>query len=244
MEKEQDLISSIDKAKTSRFHYRTWIISGLGFFTDAYDLFIIGVVTSIIVLSGWNKLSTLETSLLDSTALLSAVLGALVFGRLLDKLGRKAIYGLELVLLVIGALGSAFLTPTNGVYVLIAWRFLLGIGIGGDYATSSTIMAEYSNTRDRGKLVGMVFSMQSLGLLAGPLISLGLIYSGLGLGIDWKLLLAFGAIPAVMVIYSRRRMPETPRYSLRVKGDAATDGKKLEKITGIETDTPSGASVS
>ncbi len=243
MENEQDLISSIDKAKTSRFHYKTWIISGLGFFTDAYDLFIIGVVASIIVLSGWNKLSTLQTSLLDSTALLSAVLGALVFGRLLDKLGRKAIYGLELVLLVVGALGSAFLTPTNGVYILIAWRFLLGVGIGGDYATSSTIMAEYSNTRDRGRLVGMVFSMQSLGLLAGPLITLGLIYSGLSLGIVWKLLLAFGAIPAVMVIYSRRKMPETPRYSLRVKGDAATAEKNWKNYTGIDADIPSGSTV-
>ena len=232
-ETKKDLIESINDAKTSNFHYKTWLISGLGFFTDAYDLFIIGVVTSILVLSGWNKFSTLETSLLDSTALLSAVIGALIFGRLLDKLGRKAIYGLELIILVIGALGSAFLTPTNGVYILIAWRFILGIGIGGDYATSSTIMAEYSNTKSRGKLVGMVFSMQSLGLLAGPLISLGLIYSGLSLGIDWKLLLAFGAIPALAVVYFRRKMPETPRYLLRVKGDAQAASNNWKKYTGL-----------
>ena len=235
-EKNGDLISSVDNVGLSRFHYKTWIISGLGFFTDAYDLFIIGVVTSLLVLSGWNSLSAIQTSLLDSTALLSAVLGALLFGRLLDKLGRKAIYGLELVLLVAGALGSAFLTPVNGVYVLIAWRFLLGIGIGGDYATSSTIMAEYSNTRNRGKLIGMVFSMQSLGLLAGPLISLGLIYSGISLGIIWKLLLAFGAIPAMLVIYSRRKMPETPRYSLSVKGDASKAQKDWKSYTGITAD--------
>ncbi len=73
-EKDTDLIESINEAKTTGFHYKTWLISGLGFFTDAYDLFIIGVVTSILVLSGWNKFSTLETSLLDSTALLSAVI--------------------------------------------------------------------------------------------------------------------------------------------------------------------------
>ena len=242
-EKNGDLISTVDNVGMSRFHYKTWIISGLGFFTDAYDLFIIGVVTSLLVLSGWSSLSTLETSLLDSTALLSAVIGALIFGRLLDKLGRKAIYGLELVLLVAGALGSAFLTPVNGVYVLIAWRFLLGIGIGGDYATSSTIMAEYSNTKNRGKLVGMVFSMQSLGLLAGPLVSLGLIYSGISLAIIWKLLLAFGAIPAMLVIYSRRKMPETPRYSLNVKGDAATAQKNWASYTGIKADASTDSRV-
>jgi PHS family inorganic phosphate transporter-like MFS transporter len=230
-----NLIDTINGAKMGRFHYKTWLIAGLGFFTDAYDLFIIGVVTSLLVLSGWNSFTTLETSLLDSTALLSAVLGALVFGRLLDKLGRKAIYGFELLVLVTGALGSAFLTPTNGVGILIAWRFLLGVGIGGDYATSSTIMAEYSNTKSRGKLIGMVFSMQSLGLLAGPLVSLGLIYSGLSLGIIWKLLLAFGAIPAFIVIYYRRRMPETPRYLVRVKGDTDAARKNWEKYTGIKS---------
>ena len=232
---KEDLIKSINETETSGFHYKTWLISGLGFFTDAYDLFIIGVVTSLLVLAGWGKFSTLETSLLDSTALLSAVIGALIFGRLLDKLGRKAIYGLELIILVVGALGSAFLTPVNGVYILIAWRFILGIGIGGDYATSSTIMAEYSNSRSRGKLVGMVFSMQSFGLLAGPLISLGLIFSGIDLGLVWKLLLAFGAIPAIIVVYYRRKMPETPRYSLRVKGDAKGASSNWQKYTGIST---------
>lgn len=234
--KNSNLISEMDKVKTSGFHYKTWLISGMGFFTDAYDLFIIGVVTSILVLSGWNKLSTLESSLLDSTALLSAVIGALIFGRLLDKLGRKAIYGIELVILVIGALGSAFLTPVNGVYTLIIWRFILGIGIGGDYATSSVIMTEYSNTKSRGKLVGMVFSMQSLGLLAGPLISLGLIYSGMSLSLIWKLLLAFGAIPALIVVYYRRKMPETPRYSLRVKGDAKAAQENWKKYTGMNAE--------
>ncbi|MHB8360745.1 MAG: MFS transporter [Thermoplasmataceae archaeon] len=234
--KSKDLISEINDAKTSRFHYKTWVIAGLGFFTDAYDLFIIGVVTSLLVFAGWSKLSGLETSLLVSTALLSAVIGALIFGRLLDKLGRKAIYGLELIILVVGALGSAFLTPLNGVYILIAWRFILGIGIGGDYATSSTIMAEYSNTKSRGKLVGMVFSMQSLGLLAGPLVSLGLIYSGMSPSLIWKLLLAFGAIPALIVVYYRRKMPETPKYSLRVKGDAQTAHKNWTKYTGMTTE--------
>lgn len=238
---EPDLLSSVNNAKLSRFHYKTWMVAGLGFFTDAYDLFIIGVVTSLLVLSGWTKLTTLQSSLLDSTALLSAVIGALVFGRLLDKLGRKAIYGVELIILVIGALGSAFLTPVNGVYVLIAWRFLLGIGIGGDYATSSTIMAEYSNTHSRGRLIGMVFSMQSLGLLAGPLVSLGLIYSGISLAIIWKLLLAFGAIPALIVVYYRRTLPETPRYSIRVKGDSASAEKNWQKLTGISASAGSSS---
>jgi PHS family inorganic phosphate transporter-like MFS transporter len=228
------LLDTINNAKTSGFHFRTWVLSGLGFFTDAYDLFVIGVVLSLLPLAGWSPLSPTSTALLGSTALLSAVIGALTFGRALDYMGRKAVYGLELIILVAGALGSAFLTPVNGVYILMAWRFLLGIGIGGDYATSSTIMAEYSNTKRRGMLVGMVFSMQSLGLLAGPLVTLGLLFSGVSPALAWKLLFAFGAIPAAAVIYGRRKMPEPPKFTIGVKGNLDKASSDLSKYTDLD----------
>ena len=117
------IVDSLNESKPSGFHYKTWLTAGMGFFTDAYDLFIIGVVLSILPLAGWNKFTTFETSLVASTALIAAVVGATIFGRLLDILGRKAVYGLELIILVIGAIGSAFLVPVNGIYFLIAWRF-------------------------------------------------------------------------------------------------------------------------
>lgn len=229
----ENVLKAVNNAKTSGFHFKTWILAGMGFFTDAYDLFIIGVVLTILPLAGWRALTISETALIASTALIAAVVGAVIFGRLLDYLGRKAVYGLELIILVIGALGSAFMTPINGVYILIAWRFLLGIGIGGDYATSSTIMAEYSNTRRRGMLVGMVFSMQSLGLAVGPLVTLGLIFGGIPPALIWRLVLAFGAIPAAIVIYGRRKMPETPKFSIGVKGNADKATKDLYKYTGM-----------
>ncbi len=239
--RENELVEAINRTELKGFHYKTWILSGMGFFTDAYDLFIIGVVLSILPLAGWASLSSTMTALIASTALLSAVIGALVFGRLLDLLGRKTIYGLELVILVAGALGSAFLTPVNSGLALLLWRFLLGIGIGGDYATSSTIMAEYSNTRNRGRLVGMVFSMQSIGLVAGPAITLALIYFGVAPSLMWRLLLAFGAIPALLVIYGRRKLPETPKYSINVKGDVSTATRNWTKYTGIEPEHVSSA---
>lgn len=228
-----EILSRINSAKTSSFHYKTWLISGMGFFTDAYDLFIIGTVLGILPLVGWH-ISTAQEALIGSTSLLSAVIGATIFGRLLDRIGRKAIYGIELIMLMAGALGSAFLTPFDGVYYLIAWRFLLGIGIGGDYATSSVIMAEYSNTKSRGKFLGMVFSMQSLGLIAGPLIALAFLIPGAPLGITWRMLLAIGAIPSAIVIYYRRRLPETPKYLLGVKGDSASASRSFSKFSGTE----------
>ncbi len=226
---------SMNRVKSSTFHYKVLFISGLGFFTDAYDLFIIGVVILLLPYAGWSHISIFYEGLITSTALLAAVIGSIVFGRLLDYSGRKAIYGLELVALIIGALGSAFLTPVNNIFLLLFWRFLLGIGIGGDYATSSTIMTEYSNTMNRGKFVGMVFSMQSFGLIAGPLISLSFLMNNISPFITWRALLAIGAIPAIIVIYFRRKMPEPPRYTADVRGDFKTARKNLKNYTGIDS---------
>lgn len=82
------------------------LISGMGFFTDAYDLFIIGVVMSLLK-PLWN-VGKIEESLVDSTALLASAFGALLFGRVADMVGRKRIYGVEVLVLAAGAIGCAF----------------------------------------------------------------------------------------------------------------------------------------
>ncbi|WP_297215167.1 MFS transporter [Thermoplasma sp.] len=228
-----DAINEALNRSQGSFHIKTLLISGLGFFTDAYDLFIIGVVVSLLSLSGWTTIDTFYKGLISSTSLISAVIGAILFGRLLDYLGRKRIYGLELAILIIGALGSAFLTPYNNAIALIGWRFLLGIGIGGDYAASSTIMAEYSNTKSRGKFIGSILSMQSFGLIAGPLIALAFMLHGVSPAITWKALLAIGAIPAAIVIYFRLKMPEPPRYTAAARGDVNKAARDLKEYTGI-----------
>ena len=234
--KDSGNIDAINQAldnATGKFHFKTFLTAGLGFFTDAYDLFIIGTVVAILPMVGWILTKT-DVALISSMSLIAAVLGALTFGRLLDYLGRKTVYGLELVLLVIGAFGSAFLSFKNPD-ALIGWRFLLGIGIGGDYATSSVIMSEYSNIKTRGKYVGMVFSMQSIGLVVSSLLALAFLLSTkiIPLADAWKILLIVGAIPAAIVIYYRRKMPEPPRYTV-AKGHADEAAKNLKSYTGID----------
>jgi MFS family permease len=189
------------------------ITAGMGFFTDAYDLFIIGTAT-VLITKQWH-LTSAETGLINSMTLISAFVGAFLFGRIADIFGRKRIYGLEAVLMVIGAAASAF---SWNFASLIAFRFLLGIGIGGDYPVSAVLMSEYANRKDRGKLVGLVFSMQALGLVAGPIVGLILLSTGMPANIAWRLMLGLGALPALSVVYFRRRMPESPRYESKVKG--------------------------
>ena len=164
--------------------------------------------------------------------LAAAFLGAFVFGRFADLVGRKRVYWMVAAIMVAGAVGSA-LSPS--FWVLIAFRFLLGFGVGGDYPVSAVLMSEYANRKDRGKLVGMVFATQALGLIVGPLIALALLGAGTSNDIAWRVLLGLGAVPAAAVIYLRRRMPESPRYQVQVQGkasEAATPDRRLHRRRG------------
>jgi MFS family permease len=232
-----DLIASLDEASLSRFHLRAVLTSGMGFFTDAYDLFVIGIASTLIT-KDWN-LSSGRLALLNSTMLAAAFLGAFVFGRIADLAGRKRVYWMVAAIMVVGALGSA-LAPS--FWVLIGFRFLLGLGVGGDYPVSAVLMSEYANVKDRGKLVGMVFSTQALGLIVGPLIALALLGAGSSNDVAWRVMLGLGAVPAAAVLYLRTRIPESPRYQVHVQGRAQQAAAQLSKFTsGLVTGNGNGA---
>ena len=209
----------------------------MGFFTDAYDLFVIGIASALIT-TQWH-LSSGRLALLNSTMLAAAFLGAFVFGRLADVVGRKRVYWMVAAIMIVGALGSA-LSPSY--WVLVAFRFLLGFGVGGDYPVSAVLMSEYANRKDRGKLVGMVFSTQALGLIVGPLIALTLLGAGVSDNVAWRILLGLGAVPAAAVIYLRSRMPESPRYQVQVQGKAEQAASQLSDFTGGKVNVNGAAS--
>ena len=130
--------------------------------------------------------------------------------------------------MVAGAVGSA-LAPS--FWVLIAFRFVLGFGVGGDYPVSAVMVSEYANRQDRGKLVGMVFGAQALGLVIGPLIALALLGAGAGDGLAWRLMLGLGAVPAAAVVWLRSRMPESPRYQVEVQGRADEAAGRMSRLS-------------
>ncbi len=221
--------AALDEAPTGKFHRRVVLVSGAGFFTDAYDLFVISTV-ALLASTQWH-LTTAQTSWVTGAAILGAFFGAFLFGRVADVLGRKRVYVLVAVIMIIGAVSSA-LSP-NWMF-LVAARFFLGLGIGGDYPVSAVLMSEYSNRKDRGRLVGMVFSMQAVGLIVGPLVALTLIGAGVGHQLTWRLLLGFGAIPAAAVVYMRTKIPESPRYRSQVDGQTDAAASEMGSFTGID----------
>ncbi len=207
-----DLTDSLDETPLGRSHLRPVVVAGMGFFTDAYDLFVIGVVSTL-VKQDWH-LDSARLATLNATMLGAAFLGALIFGWLADRVGRQRVYWLVATIMVIAAVCSA-LAPT--FWVLIVFRFLLGLGVGGNYPISAVLMTEYANRQDRGRLVSLVFSTQALGLVVGPLIALALLGAGTSSDLTWRLLLAIGAVPAAAMVYLRRKLPESPRYEAHAR---------------------------
>jgi MFS family permease len=205
----REALGQLDETATCSEHWKILITAGMGFFTDAYDLFIVGVVATLIS-AQWH-IASYQKSLLSSLALLTSAAGAIAFGRIADKLGRRKIYGFEVLVLAAGAIASAC---SPSIWWLIAFRGLLGFGIGGDYPVSVTIMSECASRRDRGRMVALVFSMQGAGLVLGPLVAIALLKTNMGHNLAWRIMLAAGAIPALAVFWLRRRLSETPRFLL------------------------------
>ena len=126
-------------------------MAGIGFFTDSYDIFAINLVTSILGMVYWQQNDHGELPTNVSTALKAAtsggaVLGQIGFGWLADVIGRRKMYGVELAIIILATLAQSLAAPSTAVTmtgILVFWRVVMGIGIGGDYPLSAVITSEY-----------------------------------------------------------------------------------------------------
>lgn len=223
-----DQVKQLDNAEFSRFHWKMVFTAGMGFFTDAYDLFIIGVVTAILA-PIWH-LNIHQLAILNAASLASAAFGAVLFGTLSDKLGRKRMYGVEILVLFFGALFCA--ASINFTWLLIG-RIIVGLGIGGDYPTSATVASEAAGKSNRGLLVLLVFCMQAVGLTFGPFFASSLLASHVPHDVVWRILLGFGSIPALSVFFMRRKIQESPRYLL-TKETPVEVGRVVSHLAGFK----------
>jgi len=227
----KDVFKPLDERNFDVWHIKSLITTGMGVFTDGYDLSSIGIVlTTVLASFGITSKSpsyTLWESLISGSAFIGAAIGAILFGFLSNK-GRKTFYGVDVALMTVGALLQA-IVPNALALVLV--RGLLGLGVGADYVLSPMIMGEHSNVKDRGKLMAFGFGMMwGFGATTAAAIALALEAIGVSPDIIWRVVLAAGAIPAVSVIYLRRKIPETPRYLLRIKGDAQEFRKVVKTL--------------
>jgi MFS family permease len=222
--------AAIDEQKFKRFHWLATLTTGLGVFCDGYDLSSVALVLPLILASfGQKSLTGVESAALAASALVGATAGALVFG-ILGQRGRMRFYGYDVLILAVAALAQAF---APGIGWLIGIRFVLGFGIGGDYVLSPTIMAEHANRADRGRALGLGFgTMWPIGALASVLLNLALKAMHMPGDLQWRIVLAAGALPALSVVYLRRQMPETARFLARIGGEGGEAARVMQQISG------------
>ena len=263
MSSQLQVFTTLDVTETQWYHFTAILIAGMGFFTDAYDLFCLPNVTNLLgriyyTIDGASTPGTLPSnvySVVNGVALIGTLIGQLFFGWLGDKMGRKKVYGITLVIMVVSSLGSGIPfsnSPKGVITTLCFFRFCLGFGIGGDYPLSATIMSEYANKRSRGAFLAAVFAMQGLGILFGGIVSL-IVAASFNHAykaphyIDnpkaslvpqahyvWRIILMFGALPAALTLYWRMKMPETARYTALIAKDAERAAADMAKVLQVD----------
>ncbi|KAF8392207.1 hypothetical protein HHK36_022549 [Tetracentron sinense] len=264
MAREQlQVLNALDIAKTQLYHFTAIVIAGMGFFTDAYDLFCISLVTKLLGRlyyhqEGSHKPGTLPPNVaaaVNGVAFCGTLSGQLFFGWLGDKMGRKRVYGMTLMIMVVCSIASglSFGKSPNGVIATLCFfRFWLGFGIGGDYPLSATIMSEYANKKTRGAFIAAVFAMQGFGILGGGMVAI-IISAAFNAKFDapayqvnatastvpeadyvWRIILMFGALPAALTYYWRMKMPETARYTALVAKNAKQAAMDMSKVLQVD----------
>lgn len=251
LERRRLALEEIDNAGFGWTQAKMILIAGVGFMTDAYDIFAINLGTSMLAHVYWGgTIPDSTTTLIKVSTSVGTVIGQLGFGFMADLVGRKKIYGLELIIMIAATILQCVLgnSPAiNFVAIFSTLRIVMGIGIGGDYPLSSIISSEFSTTKWRGAIMAAVFSNQGLGQLFAGLVALVLVaayksdleYANssaecVGSCIKacdqmWRILIGFGCVPGCIALYYRLTIAESPRYALDV-----TEHDKLEKVADAE----------
>ncbi|KAF0341921.1 phosphate transporter [Gigaspora margarita] len=237
-------LANLDDAKLNWFHFRTCIISGVGFFTSAYDLFVINLVSNILGYAYFSSDSIVPINLdtgIKTSAAIGNIIGQVLFGWMADRYGRKKVYGIELSIMIAATAGTALAANSFSMSMfagIIFWRIILGIGVGGDYPLSAVITSEFAMKSRRGAMMALVFAMQGFGILTAGLvtmITLKVFESSIKqevryLDYVWRIVVGIGMIPATAVLYFRLTIPESPRYTMDVFGNIEKGAKNIELL--------------
>ncbi|CCM03080.1 uncharacterized protein FIBRA_05200 [Fibroporia radiculosa] len=233
-EKRRVALAEVDNAKFGWFHIKVSLVAGVGFFTDAYDIFAINIAATMLgyVYGKGGSLNSNQSLGVKVATPVGNVFGQFFFGWLADLVGRKRMYGVELMIIIVATFGQAVAGQAHAVNVLgviIAWRFIMGVGIGGDYPLSAVISSEFASTMSRGRLMTAVFANQGWGQLAGCIVAYIIVVSYKSTLLHensddmacidqmWRILIGLGCVPGVIALYFRLTIPETPRFTMDVE---------------------------
>ena len=194
----------LDRLPVTSKHKKLLVGSGVGWALDAMDVGLISFIMAALAVH-WNLEST-QTSWIATGGFVGMALGASLGGLLADKFGRRHVFALTLLVYGLATGASALAT---GLAVLIALRFIVGLGLGAELPVASTLISEFAPRRIRGRMVVLLEAFWAAGWIAAAIIGtfvVGASDSG------WRWALAIGMVPAAYALYVRLALPESVRY--------------------------------
>ena len=222
----------LDRLKWSPFHTR--MVAGLGaaWILDGLQITISSSVTGELTKPATLGMTSTEIGLIASIYLIGEMVGALVFGRLSDQLGRKRLLIVTLLLYLFGTGLAAFVTGHHHGWLVFfyATRFVAGMGIGGQYAAINSAIDEMMPSKYRGRVDIWINGTYWAGAILGSFASL-IFLNAFAVNVGWRLAFLMGPVLALVVIYVGRTLPESPRWLLthgRVD-EAEAELKKIEQ---------------
>ncbi|HEX6288109.1 MAG TPA: MFS transporter [Herpetosiphonaceae bacterium] len=216
---------AIEQIGVGRFQWRLLLVNGLTWAADAMEVLIAGfVLPGVIAVFGLQNSPARQTLFLSAT-FTGMFIGALVWGALADRFGRRNVFLLTVLLDAVFGLASA-LAPSYGL--LVAFRFLTGFAVGGTLPVDYSLLAEYVPAKDRGRFLVYLESFWALGTIAVAAIS-WFMFARFVPAEAWRWVLGASAIPGLIGYWIRRRVPESPRYLL-IQGHPTEARRVLETI--------------
>ncbi|WP_258053041.1 MFS transporter [Streptomyces sp. Ru73] len=203
----------IDRMPWSGFHTKMIAALGIAWILDGLEITVASSVVAILTRSDTLNLSSGDAGLIATVYLIGQVVGALVFGRLADRFGRRGLFLLTFAVYLFGS-GLTALTLGQGLWwdaFLYLTRFIAGTGIGGEYAAINSAIQEMMPARFRGRVDLLVNGTYWAGAIIGTLAELYLL-SHFSASLAWRLGFLLGPVLGFSVLFVRRNLPESPRW--------------------------------
>ena len=207
---ETRIPARLDRLPWSKFHWRVLIGLGTVWILDGLEVTMVGSVASRLTEKGSGiTISTGQIGTAAAFYVAGACIGALFFGQLTDRFGRKKLFTITLGVYIVATVATAF-APT-ALYFFVA-RFITGAGIGGEYAAINSAIDELIPARARGRVDLIINGSYWLGSAAGSAAALVLLSSLFATNVGWRLAFGIGAVLGVGILIVRRSVPESPRW--------------------------------
>lgn len=194
----------LDALPVTRRHVRLLVGSGVGWTFDAMDVGLISFVIAQLAVVWGTDASVLGW--VASAGFVGMAVGAALGGLLADRIGRRQVFALTLLVYGLATGASAL---AGGVAVLMVLRFVVGLGLGAELPVASTLVSEFAPPRVRGRAVVVLESFWAVGWILAALVGYLVVPSG---DDGWRWALALGALPALYAVVVRRGLPESVRF--------------------------------